>query len=442
MTTYIFILLAFIVGAALAWWVAQMRPDPRLLKESQASSQQLEIYKSKTEDLGERNADLNRELKSLQNDRLNDRGTMASLKADLENGQQKLDLQKEEIGKLHQQFSEQFKNLAQEILEEKTAKFTEQNKENLQSILMPLQVRIKEFQSKVEDSNTADERRNATLIEQLRGLKELNQSLGNEARSLTRALKGESKTQGNWGEYQLEKILNAAGLEKNIHYRKEENFKNEEGSNQRPDYFLNLPDGKHLILDAKVSLTAYLRYTQAEEEKDRALAVKEHLLSIHGHIKQLGERNYQKLPNTNQPDYVLLFVANEPALHLAFREDDQLFEKALLQNIVLVSNSTLLATLRTIGYIWRQDAQNKNADEIARQAASLYDKFRGFTDDILKIGKQLDGAQKSYGDALGKLSEGKDNLVRKVERMRKLGSLDVSKSINPLLKDGNDTDLD
>ena len=341
---------------------------------------------------------------------------------------------------MQKRFSEEFKNLAQGILEEKSQKFTLQNKENIESLLKPLSEKIKEFQTKVEDSNTADERRNATLIEQLKNLKELNQSLGDEARSLTKALRGESKTQGNWGELQLEKILNAAGLEKDLHYGKEESFKTEDGKNQRPDYLIKLPDGKHLILDSKVSLTAYARYVEAEDEAEKSLQLKAHLASLSSHIDQLSAKNYPDLKGANSPDYVLLFVANEPALNLAFREDNQLFEKALRKNIVLVSTSTLLATLRTIGYIWRQDAQNKNADEIARQAGDMYDKFANFSEDLLKLGTQMATARKTYDDAMNKLVDGRGNLVRRAQKLRELGAQKSSKEIDSKLLDQADNE--
>lgn len=347
---------------------------------------------------------------------------------------EKLAEQKAEMEKLNEKFSVEFKNLANEILEEKSKKFTDQNKENLDTLLNPLKERLNEFQKKVEQSNIDGEKRGAALNEQLKNLKELNQQITHEAKSLTLALRGDSKAQGGWGEMQLESILEKAGLQKDIHYFKEKNFKNEEGSNQRLDFIINLPDDKHLVLDSKVSLTAYSNYFDTEDEDLRKRYLKQHVDSVLGHIKLLGSKNYQNLYDIKQPDYVMMFVANEPALTMALKEDPELYDKALNQNIVLVSTTTLLATLRTISYIWKQDMQNKNAEEIARQAGALYDKFVGFSEDLIKLGNQLGTVQNTYTDTMKKLSEGSGNLVRRTEKLQKLGAK-TSKAQNPKLID-------
>lgn len=347
---------------------------------------------------------------------------------------EKLAEQKAEVEKLNQKFSVEFKNLANEILEEKSKKFTDQNKENLDTLLNPLREKLTDFQKKVEQSNIDGEKRGAALNEQLKNLRELNQQITHEAKSLTLALRGDSKAQGGWGEMQLESILEKAGLQKDIHYFKEKNFKNEEGSNQRLDFIINLPDDKHLVLDSKVSLTAYSNYFDTEDEDLRKRFLKQHVDSVLGHIKLLGGKNYQNLYDIKQPDYVMMFVANEPALTMALKEDPELYDKALNQNIVLVSTTTLLATLRTISYIWKQDMQNKNAEEIARQAGALYDKFVGFSEDLIKLGNQLGTVQNTYTDTMKKLSEGSGNLVRRTEKLQKLGAK-TSKAQNPKLID-------
>ncbi|MBN4071112.1 DNA recombination protein RmuC [Crocinitomix catalasitica] len=349
-------------------------------------------------------------------------GVNATLIEQTKNFKEKLDNQKSELEDLNKKFKESFKNLANEILEEKSQKFTDQNKENLSELLTPLRERIKEFQQKVEDSNTAGEKRSVALSEQLKFLKEQNLQLTSDAKSLTMALRGDSKAQGNWGEMQLESILEKAGLEKDVHYFKEKNLKSDEGANQRLDFIINMPDGKHLVLDSKVSLTAYARYFDTEDEDEKELQIKEHMNSLYSHIKILGEKNYQGLYGINAPDYVMMFIANEPALTMALKEDPQLYEKALTKNIAIVSGATLMATLRTISYIWKQDLQNKNAEEIARQAGSLYDKFVNFTDDLKKLGNQIETAQKTYLESMKKLTDGKDNLVRKTERIKELGA--------------------
>jgi len=350
---------------------------------------------------------------------------------------EKLDTQKEDLSNLQEKFTKDFELVANKILEEKSSKFTEQNKENIGEILTPLKERISEFQKKVEDNNLQGAKRNSALSEQLKMLKDLNQEITQETKSLTQALRGDSKTQGNWGEMHLEAILGKAGLQKDIHYSKETNLKTEDGSNQRLDYIINLPDGKNLILDSKVSLTAYSNYHDTENEGEQKSYLKQHLDSILGHIKLLSDKNYQKLYDINTPDYVIMFIANEPALTLALKEDQTLFEKALDKNIVLVSTSTLLATLRTISYIWKQDSQNKNAEEIARQAGALYDKFVGFTDDLVKLGAQLKTATGTYEDSMNKLTEGKGNLVGRIDKLKALG-VNPSKNIDQRLVDRSD----
>jgi len=342
--------------------------------------------------------------------------------------------QKEEVGKLQEKFTKEFKLIANEVLEQKSKSFKEENKESMGVLLNPLKERLKEFQDRVEKTNEEGIKRNTVLSEQIKHLRDLNQEITEETKSLTKALKGDSKTQGNWGELQLEAILEKAGLQKDIHYSKEDNYKTEDGNNQRLDYVINLPDGKHLILDSKVSLTAYSNYYDAEDESDRDRFLKQHMDSVNIHIKTLSDKDYHKLYGINPPDYVLMFVANEPALNVALREDSSIYEKALAKNLVLVSTTTLLATLRTISYIWKQDLQNKNAEEIARQAANLYDKFVGFTDDIIKLGSQLKTVTGTYEEAAKKLSEGKGNLIKRTEDLKKLG-VNPSKNIDQKLID-------
>lgn len=348
--------------------------------------------------------------------------------------EEKLKDQKVELLGLQDKFTKEFELVANRILEEKTSKFTVKNKENIDAILNPLKEKISEFQRKVEDTNEKSVARSAELDKHLGMLRVLNQEMAQETKSLTQALRGDSKTQGNWGEMHLEAILEKAGLQKEVHYTKETNLKTEDGSNQRLDYIINLPDGKHLILDSKVSLTAYSQFNDSDDDNERALALKAHLLSVSSHVKLLGDKDYHNLYGINSPDYVLMFIANEPALTLAMREDQSLFEKALDKNVVLVSTSTLLATLRTISYIWKQDLQNKNAEEIARQAAALYDKFVNFSDDLVKFGVQLKTATGTYEGAMKKLSEGTGNLIRRTENLKKLG-VNPSKGINSKLID-------
>ncbi len=361
----------------------------------------------------------------------------SSLKADYKNLDARLNENKGEMEQMQEKFKVEFKNIANELLEDKSKRFTEQNKQNIGEILKPLNEKIKDFENKVESTHKESLVKNAAMQEQIIQLKDLNTQMAKEAINLTNALKGDNKAQGGYGEMQLERILELAGLQRDVHYSREENFKTEDGSNQRLDFVLKLPEDKCIVLDSKVSLTAYSDYYNAEEEVSRQDALKRHLLSVHNHIKLLGSKDYQKL-GIRQPDYVLLFMANEPALTLALKEDPSLFEKALERNIVVVSTSTLLATLRTVAYIWRQDNQNNNAVEIARQAGNLYDKFEGLVADLLMIGKRMDEGKKVYEGAMKKLSTGPGNLVRRVENLKKLGAKAAKSLPGPLLERAED----
>ena len=339
----------------------------------------------------------------------------------------------EELKQMKNILSLEFKNLANEIFEEKSKKFSSNNKETISTILDPLKERIQNFENKVEKSNQANSEWNGRLQEQIKSLKELNLQMSKEAENLTHALKGDSKTQGNWGELQVENILKKVGLKEGVGYDKEKNFKNEDDDNQRPDYIVNLPDGKNIIIDSKVSLTAYANYFNTKNSDEKKNLLKDHVKSVNNHIKSLSEKNYQNL-ELNQPDYILMFIANEPALGLALIEDSQIYDKALENNIIIVSTSTLLATLSTVAFMWKQDNQNKHALEIARQAGALYDKFCSFSDELIKVGSNIDSTKKTYSDAMKKLVDGKDNLVRKSERLRELGAK-ASKKIHSKLID-------
>ena len=346
-----------------------------------------------------------------------------------DNTQQRQD----EINQMKEMLTLEFKNLANEIFEEKTKKITEVNKENLSNILDPLKENIARFERKVESSNKDAVEFNAILKSEINHLKNETLKMRDDANNLDNALRGESKTKGDWGEQQMETILNAAGLEKNIHYEKEKNLKNENQDNQRLDYIVKLPGDKCIIIDSKVSLVAYVNYYNSEDKEDKKHYLKEHLKSINTHITTLSNKNYQDL-DINQPDYILMFMANEPAFKLAVLEDVSLYNKAIDRNIVMVTNSTLFATLKTVAYMWKQDKANKNAIEIARQAGSLYDKFQSFSEDLIKVGNNLNTTKNTYEDAMKKLTDGKDNLVRKTERLRELGAK-ASKKINPKLLD-------
>ena len=347
--------------------------------------------------------------------------------------QKNSDKRDEELDKMREMLSLEFKNLANEIFDEKTKKIGEVNKENLSSILDPLRENIERFERKVELTNKDALEFNAILKSEINHLKNETLKMRDDANNLANALRGESKTQGDWGEQQMETILNAAGLEKNIHYVREKNIKTESLDNQRLDYIVKLPGEKCIVIDSKVSLVAYVNYYNSEDKEEKKGFLKDHLRSINTHITTLANKNYQDLEK-NQPDYILMFMANEPAFKLAVLEDVSLYNKAIDKNIVMVTNSTLFATLKTIAYMWKQDKANKNAIEIARQAGSLYDKFQSFSEDLIKVGNNINTTKGTYDEAMKKLTEGKDNLVRKTERLRELGAK-TSKKINDKLVD-------
>lgn len=330
--------------------------------------------------------------------------------------------QKQEVEQLQEKFTKEFENLANKILEEKSNKFTEQNKENIKNLLSPLQDKIQNFEKKVEDTHKESIDYHAALRQQIIGLREMNAQMSKETLNLTKALKGDSKMQGNWGELVLERVLEKSGLEKGREYEVQQSFTTDEGQRVQPDVVINLPDGKKMIVDSKVTLTAYERYVNEEDDNLKEQFLKEHVSSLKRHVDQLGEKNYQDLYKIESPDFVLLFVPIEPAFALALQEDATLYNKAFERNIVIVTPSTLLATLRTIDSMWTNQKQQENAYEIARQAGALYDKFEGFVSDLIKIGKRMDEAKSEYSQAMNKLVEGKGNLVTSVEKLKKMGA--------------------
>lgn len=341
---------------------------------------------------------------------------------DFENLWERNKEQKQEVEQLQEKFTKEFENLANKILEEKTSKFTEQNKENLVNLLNPLQEKIQLFEKKVEDTHKESIDYHAALRQQIVGLTAMNEQMSKETLNLTKALKGDSKMQGNWGELILERVLEKSGLEKDREYFVQASFVNEEGNRVFPDVVINLPDGKKMIVDSKVTLTAYERYINEEDDDLKAQHLKEHVLSINRHVEQLSNKNYHDLYEIESPDFVLLFIPIESAFAIALNEDTNLYNKAFEKNIVIVTPSTLLATLRTIDSMWTNQKQQENALEIARQAGALYDKFHGLWTDLITVGKKLDDAKSGYSDAMNKLIDGSGNLITRVENLKKMGA--------------------
>jgi len=354
--------------------------------------------------------------------------SLGAKSTEVDNLTSKLQDQKKEIEELHENLKTQFENLANKILEEKSQKFTTQNKENIKQILEPLGVKIKEFEKKVEDKYIKEAEGRSALAQQIRTFADLNKQMSEDANNLTKALKGDSKAQGNWGELRLELLLEKAGLIKNIHYKTQESFRDDDKNLKKPDFIIKLPDNHHIVVDSKVSLVAYESYFNVEDEAEKERSLKEHINSIKNHIRDLSSKNYQNLYEINTPDYVLMFIPIEPAFIIAVQADEQLYLEALDKNVVLVTTSTLLATMSTISSIWKQEDQKKHVLEIARQSGALYDKFVGFAEDLIDVGRRMNSAKTSYDAAMNKLSEGSGNLVRRAETIKKLGAK-ASKSL-------------
>ena len=434
----LYIILSFILGAVLAYFILksssvsrknyeelqqnfnQKEADFNKIIAEISAQNKAQIQKiAEQQELNERQ---NSEIKDLQNDKNQLIGLKSQLAAQNESLQQLLDSQKEEIVKIQEEAKLQFENLANKILEEKTLKFTEQNQQNLKNILNPLQEKITDFEKKVENTHKESIDYHAALRQQILGLKEMNLQMSKETLNLTKALKGDSKIQGNWGELVLERVLEKSGLEKGREYEIQKSFTTEEGNRVQPDVIINLPDGKKMIVDSKVSLTAYEKYINEEDDEQKSSFLKEHVNSLKRHVEQLGSKNYQHLYQMESPDFVLLFIPIEPAFAIALNEDTQLYNKAFERNIVIVTPSTLLATLRTIDSMWTNQKQQENAYEIARQAGALYDKFDGFVTDLVKIGKKMDEAKTEYEGAMNKLVDGKGNLITSVQKLKIMGA--------------------
>ncbi|WP_296686854.1 DNA recombination protein RmuC [Flavobacterium sp.] len=422
MTAIIPILFAFVVALAIGIYIgklifsAKMQAEKISLEEKVLAGQaQIQNFKETLEKERDEKEVIRNEKDSLAIQ-------LSKKEVDFENLWERNKEKKQEVEQLQEKFTKEFENLANKILDEKSNKFTEQNKENMQNILTPLQDKIQLFEKKVEDTHKESIDYHAALRQQILGLREMNLQMSKETINLTKALKGDSKMQGNWGELVLERVLEKSGLEKGREYEVQQAFTTADGNRVFPDVVINLPDGKKMIVDSKVSLTAYEKYINEEDEELKSSYLKEHVISIKRHVEQLGNKNYQDLYQIESPDFVLLFIPIEPAFAMALNEDTSLYNKAFEKNIVIVTPATLLATLRTIDSMWTNQKQQENALEIARQAGALYDKFEGFVADLIKIGKKIDESKVEYAGAMNKLVEGKGNLISSVERLKKMGA--------------------
>ena len=437
--TLLYLLIAFIflaIGYFLGNYIQNLKTkssQSALEEREQQMQNNLTVIEQRLKDAEEHKTNLQHEKEQLGNQ-------IVRYQADMENLQLKNREQREEVEKLQEKFTKEFENLANKILEEKSLKFTERNEKNIKNILSPLNEKIQLFEKKVEESQKENISIHSALKEQLLNLQTQNLKITQEAENLTKALKGDSKMQGNWGELVLERVLEKSGLEKDREYSVQQSFTREDGSRVLPDVIITLPDGKKMIVDSKVSLTDYERYINAEDDlKEKYL--KDHLSSLRRHVDQLSAKKYEDLYEMESPDFVLMFVPIEPAFAVAVNNDNSLYNKAFEQNIVIVTPSTLLATLRTIDSMWNNEKQQRNAIEIARQAGALYDKFEGFVGDLTKVGKKMDDAKAEYKGAMNKLVEGRGNIVTSIEKLKKMGAKAKKSIPEPILKRAQEDDF-
>ena len=421
MNDNLILIFAILISAAIGAYLGMLFIKLKSKSEQSTLEERQNQMASTIEDLKQNLSKLEGEREEIRREKEFLNTELTRKNTEYENLQQQNLKRDEELEERQEQLRKDFELLATKILDEKSEKFTLQNKENIKNILNPLQEKISIFEKKVDDTQKESISMHSALKEQLLGLKDLNVQMTKEATNLTKALKGDSKMQGNWGELVLERVLEKSGLEKDREYYVQQSFSLPDGTRVLPDVVLHLPDSKKMIIDSKVSLTDYERYVNSEDD-ERAFHLKAHINSIRKHVDQLSEKNYQDLYDIESPDFVLMFIPIEPAFAVAINEDNALYNKAFEQNIVIVTPSTLLATLRTIDTMWNNEKQQRNAIEIARQAGALYDKFEGLVKDLTGVGKKIDDAKKDYSSAMNKLVEGRGNLINSVEKLKKMGA--------------------
>lgn len=414
----IFGLVCAVLGAFLGWMMSSLK------KKGELSGLQERLHQEALQlgELKDAFAKAQQETTAIRKEKDFLQNELTARNVEFENMEHRMNEKSEELTKLQEKFTKDFEIIANKILDEKSSKFTIQNKQNLDIILKPLQEKIQTFEKRIEDTNKEAIDRTASLREQIKSLSALNEQMSKEANNLTKALKGDSKMQGNWGELVLERVLEKSGLEKDREYFVQQSFVTEEGNRLLPDVVIHLPDHKKMIVDSKVSLRAYERFVNEEDPDERHLHLKQHLNDLKNHVQQLSAKNYQDLYEIESPDFVLLFIPIEPAFAIAINSDNQLYNQAFEKNIVIVTPSTLLATLRTIDSMWNNEKQQQNAIEIARQAGGLYDKFYGLMTDLTAVGKKMDDAKAGYSAAMNKLVEGNGNLITRVENLKKMGA--------------------
>jgi len=430
MTELLTILLPAVIGIIIGFFFGNRLGRLKSASESGKLEERLGLVQQQLQDQKDiiTVVEKEREQIRLEKDALSSQ--LATNEADYRNLEEKLKDQKKELAELQEHFTKEFENLANKILEEKSSKFTKQNKENLENLLDPLKEKIRHFEKRVEETNKESHGRHSELKQQLKLLRDLNQQISKEADNLTKALKGDSKLQGNWGELVLTRILEKSGLEEGREYSIQDSHTNEEGRRLQTDVLIHLPDGKKMIIDSKVSLVDFERFVSEEDEQAKQVHLKKHITSIRKHVNDLSNKKYHHLIEES-PDTVFMFIPIEPAFAIAAANEANLYEDAFDKQVIIVTPSTLLAALRLVDNLWQNDRQKKNALEIARQAGSLYDQFTNLTDELVKVGKQIGTVQGTYESAMKKLT-GRGNLIRKVEKLKKLGAK-ASKNIDDKL---------
>jgi DNA recombination protein RmuC len=364
-------------------------------------------YQQRAETLSEQLGQLKVELREQQ----------VTLDKERRNASEKLEL----LEKNRDALKQEFENLANRIFDQKSERFSQQSKTSLDSLLNPFRDQLQDFRKRVEDVYTTETRDRQALRSEIKSLQELNRQITEEAANLTRALKGDKKIQGNWGELILERVLERSGLRKGVEYETQGSYRDEDNQLLRPDVIVHLPDQRNLVIDSKVSLVAYQQWVTADQEEERAAALKQHVEAVRNHIRTLSEKDYSQLNGLHSPDFVLLFMPIEPAFVAAFQQDENLFAEAFERKIIVVTPTTLLATLRTIENIWRYERQSQNARRIADRAGAVYDKLRVFVEAMEKLGSQLHTAQGTYDNAMNTLTRGRGNLISQANRFVELG---------------------
>jgi DNA recombination protein RmuC len=429
----IILLLIGVAGGVVATWLYF---KPRLSGPNMQTAEEMARLSDEVKSLSLRLEVANEKIKSLVTDLVSSKQqietkgnnileltkALTAKSSDYDHLSKKLKEQKQELENIRDKFSIEFKNLANEILDEKSKKFTEQNKTNLDQILKPLGEKIREFEKKVDDVYDKEAQQRFSLKEEVKRLAELNQQVSKEAHNLTQALKGQSKTQGGWGEMILENILERSGLAKDREYFVQKSFTDKDGKRLQPDVVVSYPGKKNVVIDSKVSLTAYEKFAASDLKEEQNIALKEHLLSVRKHIDELNSKNYQHIYELNSLDFVMMFMPVEPAFMLAIQHDPGLWNYAYDKGILLISPTNLIAALKMVASMWQQEYQSRNVLEIADQSGKLYDKFVSLVEDLLDVGRKLKTTQTSYENSMKKLSEGRGNLVSRVENIRKLGA--------------------